>query len=78
MNKQLAHWPLLSAIVLLCLGALPAHAQDTADSEMMMMNPGSTPFHGDFVQRKNPRAHASIDHITPRHFSHSSQVICAG
>ncbi|ANJ73950.1 cupin domain-containing protein [Ralstonia insidiosa] len=39
MNKQLAHWPLLSAIVLLCLGALPAHAQDTADSEMMMMNP---------------------------------------
>ena len=39
MNKPLAHWPLLSAIVLLCLGALPTHAQDTAGSEMMMMNP---------------------------------------
>nr|WP_296224731.1 hypothetical protein [Ralstonia sp. UBA689] len=39
MNRQLAQLPLLVAIVLLCLGALPASAQDTAAGEMMMMNP---------------------------------------
>ena len=39
MKTPSVQWPLLAAAVLLCLGALPASAQDTAAGDMMMMNP---------------------------------------
>lgn len=39
MRTPSAQWPLLAATVLLCLGSLPAGAQDTAMADMTMANP---------------------------------------
>ncbi len=41
MKTPFAHWPLLTAAVLLCAGALPAAAQDSAMGEMTMTNPAA-------------------------------------